>query len=38
VAGIDFSLSENGKTLEKHIITKATMIFARDLYHRPPGF
>jgi hypothetical protein len=38
VAGIYFTLSENGKTLEKHTITKATMIYARDLYHRPLVF
>ena len=36
---IEFTLSEDGKTMEKHIITKATMIYIRPgLFHNPMVF
>jgi hypothetical protein len=36
---IEFTLSEDGKKMEKHIITKATMIYIRPgLYHNPMVF
>jgi hypothetical protein len=36
---IEFTLSEDGKTMEKHIITQATIIYIRPgLFHNPMVF